>query len=65
MPTQLASTRLPAAVVGAAISETNVIVNEPVTSNTLLGERGICVIVHNAERYVLRRTRNNKLILTK
>ncbi len=65
MSIQLASTGLVAADVGEAVSKTNVTANESVTSMTLLGERGICVIVHNAERYILRRTRNNKLILTK
>jgi hemin uptake protein HemP len=34
-------------------------------SSALLGKQGICVIEHNAERYMLRRTRGDKLILTK
>ena len=36
-----------------------------IASNALLGQKGVCIIVHNAEQYILRRTRNNKLILTK
>jgi hemin uptake protein HemP len=36
-----------------------------ITSEALLGKQGMCIIIHDAERYVLRRTRNNKLILTK
>jgi hemin uptake protein HemP len=38
---------------------------DAITSNALLGQKGMCIIVHNAEQYFLRRTRNNKLILTK
>ena len=38
---------------------------EVIASNALLGQKGVCIIVHNAEQYILRRTRNNKLILTK
>ena len=36
-----------------------------IASNALLNQKGVCIIVHNAEQYILRRTRNNKLILTK
>lgn len=36
-----------------------------IASTSLLGDDGLCIIEHNAERYVLRRTRNNRLILTK
>ena len=38
---------------------------DAITSSLLLGQKGVCIIVHNAEQYILRRTRNNKLILTK
>jgi hemin uptake protein HemP len=38
---------------------------ETIASDALLGKQGMCVIMHNAERYLLRRTRNGKLILTK
>jgi hemin uptake protein HemP len=38
---------------------------DAIASNSLLGQKGVCIIVHNAEQYILRRTRNNKLILTK
>lgn len=33
--------------------------------NTILGSDQIVMIEHGVERYFLRRTRNNKLILTK
>lgn len=36
-----------------------------VTSDTLLGKPGRLLILHNGERYTLRITANNKLILTK
>ncbi len=50
----------------ATISEAcNANAEDVITSNALLGQKGICIIVHNAEQYTLRRTRNNKLILTK
>ena len=35
-----------------------------VTSDSLLGNRGELVIVHNGREYRLRRTQNGKLILT-
>lgn len=38
---------------------------DAIASNALLGQKGSCIIVHNREQYILRRTRNNKLILTK
>jgi hemin uptake protein HemP len=41
------------------------VAKQAITSRALLGKGGVCVIVHNDERYVLRRTRNDKLILTK
>lgn len=43
----------------------NVNAQDTIASNALLGQKGVCIIVHNAEQYILRRTRNNKLILTK
>lgn len=36
-----------------------------VASSTLLGDRSVIHIDHNGERYVLRLTRNDRLILTK
>lgn len=36
-----------------------------VNSEALLGSRGEIKILHNGEQYSLRRTRQNKLILTK
>ena len=36
-----------------------------IRSEALLGEKGVLVIVHEGEEYVLRRTRLGKLILTK
>ena len=36
-----------------------------VTSEALLGERRQLSIIHNGQRYTLRITANNKLILTK
>lgn len=35
------------------------------TSDELLGSDGILTILHAGERYVLRRTRNGRLIMTK
>ena len=35
------------------------------SSHELLGERGLLHIEHEGERYTLRLTRNNRLILTK
>lgn len=37
----------------------------PVQSRTLLGEASVVTIEHAGQRYVLRVTRENKLILTK
>lgn len=36
-----------------------------IRSEALLGEKGVLVIVHEGEEYMLRRTRLGKLILTK
>lgn len=38
--------------------------DDTVTSDTLLGKTGQLVIEHNGRSYQLRRTRNDKLILT-
>ena len=38
---------------------------EAVSSKELLGERKLLIIEHNGDRYTLRITSNNKLILTK
>lgn len=38
---------------------------EQVSSRELLGQRKELIILHNDERYILRVTGNNKLILTK
>lgn len=36
-----------------------------ITSEQLLGDRGLVVILHQGERYQLRQTKAGKLILTK
>nr|WP_300312954.1 hemin uptake protein HemP [Halomonas sp.] len=36
-----------------------------VSSTDLLGESNVLIITHNGQRYQLRRTRQNKLILTR
>lgn len=56
---QIANNTPGAAFIAASINQSCI------ASTSLLGEDGLCVIEHNAERYVLRRTRNNRLILTK
>lgn len=38
--------------------------DDTVTSDTLLGAEGLLVIEHNGRSYQLRRTRNDRLILT-
>jgi hemin uptake protein HemP len=49
----------------AMISAASMNSDDVIASVSLLGQKGVCIIVHNAEQYILRRTRNNKLILTK
>jgi hemin uptake protein HemP len=68
MPTLTTNTPMPHANTdssSAALSAVSFATQSAVASTSLLGDDGLCIIEHNAERYVLRRTRNNRLILTK
>jgi hemin uptake protein HemP len=68
MPTLTTNTPTPHANIdspSAALSAVSFATPSAVASTSLLGDDGLCIIEHNAERYVLRRTRNNRLILTK
>jgi hemin uptake protein HemP len=59
------STQTSSLVAAAASEAAQSEAKETIASDALLGKQGMCVIMHNAERYLLRRTRNGKLILTK
>jgi hemin uptake protein HemP len=58
---QLAPAAKDAAMAGSSAAESN----NTIESKTLLGSSGQLIILHNGERYLLRRTKQGKLILTK